>query len=117
MRQAIEEGFILDVLQNYTTYKQYYKIAKKIEGDPEYDKVKGARAVSRFESLHPHNIAQKTAIIIEHFRDITKKKIDGHAKAMVVTASRLHAVRYLFEFFKDSIAVVLDYIYSVLSVT
>lgn len=98
MRQAIEEGFILDVLQNYTTYKQYYKIAKKIEGDPEYDKVKGARAVSRFESLHPHNIAQKTAIIIEHFRDITKKKINGHAKAMVVTASRLHAVRYLFEF-------------------
>ena len=100
MRQAIEEGFILDVLQNYTTYKQYYKIAKKIEGDPEYDKVKGARAVSKFESLHPHNIAQKTAIIIEHFRDITKKKIDGKAKAMVVTASRLHAVRYLFEFRK-----------------
>ncbi|UKI41490.1 MAG: DEAD/DEAH box helicase family protein [Candidatus Melainabacteria bacterium] len=59
MRQAIEEGFILDVLQNYTTYRQYYKIAKKIEGDPEYDKAKGARAVSRFESLHPHNIAQK----------------------------------------------------------
>ncbi len=98
MKQAIEEGFILDVLQNYTTYKQYYKIAKKIEGDPEYDKVKGAKAVSRFESLHPHNIAQKTAIIIEHFRDITKKKIDGKAKAMVVTASRLHAVRYLLEF-------------------
>lgn len=98
MRQAIEEGFILDVLQNYTTYQQYYKIAKKIEGDPEYDKAKGSRAVSRFESLHPHNIAQKTAIIIEHFRDITKKKIDGRAKAMVVTASRLHAVRYLFEF-------------------
>ena len=98
MRQAIEEGFILDVLQNYTTYKQYYKIAKKIEGDPEYDKAKGARAVSRFESLHPHNIAQKTAIIIEHFREITKNKIDGRAKAMVVTAWRLHAVRYLFEF-------------------
>lgn len=98
MRQAIEEGFILDVLQNYTTYQQYYKIAKKIEGDPEYDKVKGARAVSRFESLHPHNIAQKTAIMIEHFRDITKKKINGKAKAMIVTASRLHAVRYLFEF-------------------
>lgn len=98
MRQAIEEGFILDVLQNYTTYQQYYKIAKKIEGDPEYDKAKGSRAVSRFESLHPHNIAQKTAIIIEHFRDITKNKIDGRAKAMVVTASRLHAVRYLFEF-------------------
>lgn len=98
MRQAIEEGFILDVLQNYTTYRQYYKITKKIEGDPEYDKAKGARAVSRFESLHPHNIAQKTAIIIEHFREVTKNKIDGKAKAMVVTASRLHAVRYLFEF-------------------
>jgi len=83
MRQAIEEGFILDVLQNYTTYQQYYKIAKKIESDPEYDKTKGARAVSKFESLHPHNIAQKTAIIIEHFRDITKKKIDGRAKAAV----------------------------------
>ena len=98
MRQAIEEGFILDVLQNYTTYQQYYRIAKKIEGDPKYDKTKGTRAVSRFESLHPHNIAQKTAIIIEHFRDITKKKINGRAKAMVVTASRLHALRYFFEF-------------------
>ncbi len=102
MKQAIEEGFILDVLQNYTTYKQYYKIAKKIKGDPEYDKVKGARAVSRFESLHPHNIAQKTAIIIEHFREITKNKIDGRAKAMVVTASRLHAVRY-YNAFKEYI--------------
>lgn len=98
MRQAIEEGFILDVLKNYTTYKRYYKIAKKIEGDPEYDKIKAARAVSRFESLHPHNIAQKTQIMVEHFRDITKQKIEGRAKAMIVTASRLHAVRYLFEF-------------------
>lgn len=100
MKQAIQEGFILDVLQNYTTYKQYYQIAKKIAGDPAYDKAKGARAVARFESLHPHNIAQKTAIIIEHFRDITKHKINGKAKAMVVTASRLHAVRYLFAFRK-----------------
>lgn len=100
MKQAIQEGFILDVLQNYTTYKQYYKIAKKIAGDPAYDKAKGTRAVSRFESLHPHNIAQKTAIIIEHFRDVTKNKINGKAKAMVVTASRLHAVRYLFAFRK-----------------
>ena len=100
MRQAIEEGFILDVLANYTTYKQYYQIAKKIKGDPEYDKVKGAKAVNRFQSLHPHNIAQKTAIMIEHFMDITKNKIGGRAKAMVVTASRLHAVRYLFEFRK-----------------
>ena len=100
MRQAIEEGFILDVLANYTTYKQYYQIAKKIKGVPEYVKVKGAKAVNRFQSLHPHNIAQKTAIMIEHFMDITKNKIGGRAKAMVVTASRLHAVRYLFEFRK-----------------
>ncbi|MDE7168951.1 MAG: DEAD/DEAH box helicase family protein [Mucispirillum sp.] len=63
MRQAIEEGFILDVLQNYTTYQQYYKIIKGIKGDPEYDKVKGARAVSRFESLHPHNIAKKRQLL------------------------------------------------------
>lgn len=98
MRQAIEEGFILDVLKNYTTYERYYKIAKTIEGDPEYDKVKGSKAVARFESLHPHNIAQKTAIMVEHFRDITKKKINGKAKAMVVTASRLHAVRYYYAF-------------------
>ena len=98
MRQAIEEGFILDVLKNYTTYERYYKIAKTIEGDPEYDKVKGSKAVARFESLHPHNIAQKTAIMVEHFRDITKNKINGKAKAMVVTASRLHAVRYYYAF-------------------
>ena len=98
MRQAIEEGFILDVLKNYTTYERYYKIAKTIDGDPEYDKVKGSKAVARFESLHPHNIAQKTAIMVEHFRDITKKKINGKAKAMVVTASRLHAVRYYYAF-------------------
>ena len=98
MRQAIEEGFILDVLKNYTTYRQYHHIAKTIKGDPEYDKVKGAKAVYRFQSLHPHNIAQKTAIIIEHFRDITRHKINGRAKAMVVTASRLHAVRYLLAF-------------------
>lgn len=100
MRQAIDEGFILDVLKNYTTYARYYRIAKKIEGDPEYDKAKASRAVSRFESLHPHNIAQKTQIMVEHFKDITKQKIEGRAKAMVVTSSRLHAVRYLFEFKK-----------------
>ena len=98
MKQAIEEGFILDVLAHYVTYEQYYKIAKKIKGDPEYDSSKGARAVSRFESLHPHNIAQKTAIIMQHFLEVTKNKIDGRAKAMVVTASRLHAVRYYLEF-------------------
>jgi len=98
MRQAIEEHFILDVLKNYTTYKMYYKIAKKTADDPDVDVSKGAKEIAKFESLHPHNLAQKTAIMIEHFRNITKNKIGGRAKAMIVTSSRLHAVRYLFEF-------------------
>jgi type I restriction enzyme R subunit len=94
MRQAIEEGFILDVLQNYVTYDTYFRIAKKIEDDPDFDKGKASKALARFVSLHPHNIAQKTEIMIEHFRSITRRKIGGQAKAMVVTSSRLHAVRY-----------------------
>jgi type I restriction enzyme R subunit len=94
MRQAIEEGFILDVLKNYTTYKTYYRLIKAIEDDPEVDQKKAARALARFLSLHPHNIAQKTEVMVEHFRHFTKHKIGGKAKAMVVTSSRLHAVRY-----------------------
>ncbi|CCJ32774.1 type I restriction endonuclease subunit R [Caloramator australicus] len=94
MRQAIEEGFILDVLKNYVTYKTFYKIAKKIEDDPDVPARKAARAIAKYVSLHPHNIAQKTEIIIEHFRQVTRHKIGGRAKAMVVTSSRLHAVRY-----------------------
>jgi type I restriction enzyme, R subunit len=94
MRQAIEEGFILDVLENYTTYKTYYRLVKSIEDDPQVDKKKAAKALARFMSLHPHNIAQKTEVMVEHFRQVTKHKIGGRAKAMVVTRSRLHAVRY-----------------------
>ena len=94
MRQAIEEGFILDVLQNYTTYKTYYRLIKSIEDDPEVDKKKAARTLARFMSLHPHNIAQKTEVMVEHFRHFTRHKIGGKAKAMVVTSSRLHAIRY-----------------------
>lgn len=100
MRQAIEEGFILDVLKGYTTYKVFYKISKAIEEDPELNKVKAARAIGRFFSLHPYNIAQKVEVIIEHFRNVVSKKIGGKAKAMVVTSSRLHAVRYYQEFNK-----------------
>lgn len=101
MRQAIEEGFIHDVLKNYMTYTTYFKLAKKREEeDPLYNKKKAARAVARFVNLHPHNLAQKTAVMIEHFRRITRHKIGGKAKAMVVTGSRLHAVRYKFEFDK-----------------
>jgi len=94
MRQAIEEEFILDVLKNYTTYKTYYRLIKSIEDDPEVDKKKAARALARFISLHPHNIAQKTEVMVEHFQHFTRHKIGGRAKAMVVTSSRLHAVRY-----------------------
>lgn len=94
MKQAIEEGFILDVLENYTTYKTYYRLIKSIEDDPEVDRKKAAGALARFMSLHPHNISQKTEVMIEHFRHFTRHKIGGKAKAMVVTSSRLHAVRY-----------------------
>jgi type I restriction enzyme R subunit len=98
MRQAIEEGFILDVLKNYTTYKTYYRLIKAIEDDPQVNRSKAAKALARFMSLHPHNIAQKTEVMLEHFRTFTKHKIAGRAKAMVVTGSRLHAVRYKQEF-------------------
>lgn len=94
MRQAIEEGFILDVLAHYTTYKTYYRLIKSIKDDPKVEKKKAARALARFMSLHPHNIAQKTEVIVEHFHAFTRHKIGGRAKAMVVTRSRLHAVRY-----------------------
>jgi type I restriction enzyme R subunit len=94
MRQAIEEGFILDVLANYTTYHSYWRIEKKIREDPEYQENKAQRAIARFVSLHPHNLAQKAEIIVEHFQAHTMAKIGGGAKAMVVTSSRLHAVRY-----------------------
>lgn len=98
MKQAIEEGFILDVLKNYMTYKTCYKIAKNTADNPEVPTSKAVKTVRRYASLHPHNLQQKTAIIIEQFRDITKNKINGKGKAMVVTASRLHAVRYYHEF-------------------
>ncbi len=97
MRQAIEEGFILDVLQNYMTYNMYFKIAKAIPDDPELDSTQGMKAIRNYETLHPHNISQKTALILEHFRNTTMHKLGGKGKAMVVTQSRLHAVRYFLE--------------------
>ena len=98
MRQAIEEGFILDVLQNYTTYELYFKLSKAIEEDPELNKKKAARAIGRFVNFHPHNLAQKTEIVIEHFRQVVAKKIGGKAKAMFATSSRKLAKRYYEEF-------------------
>ncbi|RQH01816.1 type I restriction endonuclease subunit R [Natrarchaeobius oligotrophus] len=94
MRQAIEEGFILDVLQHYTTYDTFYNVAKVIKEDPQVPQKKAVKAVSKFLKLHPHNISQKVEIIVEHFREHAQHKIGGKAKAMVVTSSRVHAVRY-----------------------
>lgn len=98
MRQAIEEKFILDVLTNYTTYATYYRLLKAAEDDPELPKKKAARALAKFMSLHPHNIEQKTEVMVEHFRRSVKHRLGGKAKAMVVTSSRLHAVRYMHAF-------------------
>ncbi|ERI90647.1 type I site-specific deoxyribonuclease, HsdR family [Clostridiales bacterium oral taxon 876 str. F0540] len=98
MRQAIEEKFILDVLENYMTYNMYFNIVKNIPDDPELNSAQGVKAIKKYQSLHPHNLAQKTAIMVEQFREVTRHKLSGRAKAMVVTASRLHAVRYCEEF-------------------
>ena len=97
MRQAIEEGFILDVLANYMTYKSIYQIAKNTDEKIEVPENYATRVIKKFESLHEINITQKTQIIVEQFRNVTKHKIGGRGKAMLVTASRLHAVRYFFE--------------------
>lgn len=97
MRQAIEEGFILDVLQNYTTYRTYYQIAKNTKDNPDVPQSKALKTIKKYEELHPYNIQQKSAIIVETFRNITKQKIKGKGKMMVVTASRLAAVRYYHE--------------------
>lgn len=94
MRQAIEERFIMDVLANYTTYDTYYKLANAGVDDPSVPVGKASAALARFVSLHPTNLAQKAEVIVEHFRQKTQVKMHGRAKAMVVTRSRLHAVRY-----------------------
>jgi type I restriction enzyme R subunit len=94
MRQAIEEKFIHDVLANFTTYDTYFKIDKAITDDPELDKSRASAAIARFVSLHEHNLAQRADVIVNHFRSHVARQVGGNAKAMVVTASRLHALRY-----------------------
>jgi type I restriction enzyme R subunit len=94
MRQAIEERFILDVLSHYTTYTAYWRLLKKIEADPRYDKSKAQYLLKSFVELHPHAIGEKVRVMVEHFAAQSQTAIDGRAKAMVVTRSRLHAVRY-----------------------
>ncbi len=94
MRQAIEEGFILDVLASYTTYTAYWRLLKKVEGDPRYDRAKAEHLLRSFVELHPHAIGEKVRICVEHFAAQVQAEIGGRAKAMIVTRSRLHAVRY-----------------------
>lgn len=94
MLQAIEEGFIMDVLQQYTPYSVTYEIQKRISEDPTYEETPATRAVKAFHDNHQHVINQKTAIIVEKFRQVTLNAIGGQAKAMVVTSSRAHALRY-----------------------
>ena len=97
MKQAIQEGFIMDVLQNYMTYHTCFKIAKTIPDNPEVPASRAAKVIRRFEELHPYNISQKAQIIVETFRSTTSKAIGGKGKMMVVTSSRLAAVRYYHE--------------------
>lgn len=96
MKQAIEEGFIMDVLQNYTTYQSYYALLKKIEDDPEYDKLNAQKKLKAYVESHEHAIKKKTILIVEHFMEnvIRKKRMGGLAKAMLVTSTRANAVKY-----------------------
>lgn len=94
MKQAIEEGFILDVLQNYTTYKTFYQINKAIEEDPMLHTSSAKRQIARFVELHDTNISQRIEVVIEHFRTSVMNELGGTAKAMVVTNSRESAVKY-----------------------
>ncbi len=97
MRQAIEEGFIHDVLQNYMTYDTCFRIAKTTPDNPDVPASRAAKIIRKFQELHPYNISQKSQIIVETFRETTRHKINGRAKMMVITSSRLAAVRYYHE--------------------
>ena len=98
MRQAIEEGFILDVLQNYTTYKRFFGLIKQVEDDPDVPRREATKTLTRYLQLHPVNIEQVVSVIVEHFRLYVMHELGGRAKAMVVTGSRLAAVKYKLAF-------------------
>lgn len=99
MKQAIEEGFIMDVLRNYTTYNSYYKIVKAIEEDPEFEKKQAQKKLRAFVESQPETIQQKASIIVDHFHTqvIDKGKVGGEARAMVVTSSILRAIQFYYE--------------------
>lgn len=98
MKQAIEEGFILDVLENYLTYTTYFKLVKTVQDDPEFNEKKAKKVLRKFVEEHPHAISKKTSIILDHFMNSTSHKIKGKGKAMLVTSSRKEAVLYKLEF-------------------
>ena len=98
LRQAIEEGFVMDVLQNYTTYKRFFGLIKQVEDDPDVPRRRAAKALTRYLELHPVNIEQVVCVIVEHFRLHVMHELGGRAKAMVVTGSRLAAVKYKLAF-------------------
>ena len=98
MRQAIEEGFILDVLQNYTTYERFFGLVKQVEDDPDVPRREATKVLTRYLQLHPVNIEQVVSVIVEHFRLNVMHELGGRAKAMVVTGSRLAAVKYKLAF-------------------
>ena len=98
MRQSISEGFTLDVLQNYTTFQRYFQLVKSVPEDKEYEKARTLRALTNYVDLQPHSIERKTRIILEHFTARTEKAIEGKGRAMLVSPSRLHCVRYKQEF-------------------
>lgn len=103
MKQAIEEGFILDVLQNYTEYETFYRINKEIQDDPRCKTNAAKRQIARFVELHDVNIAQRVEVIVEHFRTTVMQELGGTAKAMVITPSRQSAVKYC-QAFRDYVA-------------
>ncbi len=98
MRQAIEEGFVMDVLQNYTTYKRFFGLIKQVENDPDVPRRRAAKTLTRYLELHPVNIEQVVSVIVEHFRLYVMHELGGRAKAMVVAGSRLAAVKYKLAF-------------------
>ncbi len=109
MQQSIGEGFTLDVLQNYTTFKRYFQLVKSVPEDKEYEKSRTLRALTSYVDLQPHSIEMKTKIILEHFTENTAKTIQGKGRAMLITPSRLHCVRYKQEFNKQMREMALSY--------
>jgi type I restriction enzyme R subunit len=100
MKQAIQEGFILDVLQNYTPVNSYYRLIKTVEDDPEFDVKKAQKKLRRYVESHAHAIRQKAEIMVDHFHDqvLARQKVGGQARAMVVTGSIQRAIEYFHAF-------------------